>query len=179
MRILVLALVLLAAVAAGAARADSWSSLHRALVLKPLAAGARCPVTPSRKLDRGRVPNGVGAGPAYPMPARFGPDGRHPGWIASKTLWGWPPELSSKGVHVLVRGRRLDAPGEVRFQLGPDWDTTPLRGELHVDTTSPVGDFGSSRWGATVTLLFVRQPGCYGLQLDSERATSTIVIRAR
>jgi hypothetical protein len=65
----------------------------------------------------------------------------------------------------------------MRFQLGPDWGTTPLTRELRLDTTKPVGDFGNSRWGATVALLFVRSHGCYGLQLDSERGTTVVVLR--
>jgi hypothetical protein len=113
------------------------------------------------------------------MPGPFSTDGRHPGWLGSKTLWAWPTELLKNGVHVRVRGRRLDGPGEMRFQLGPDWDTTPIARELRIDTTKPMGDFGNSRWGATVSELLVRKPGCYALRLDSERGTSTIVLRVR
>jgi hypothetical protein len=157
-RMLVLAMLVLA-VAAGAAH-------------------AACPVTPARPLDHGRL-RGVGAGPVYAMPTPFSPDGRHPGWLGSKTLWAWPTVLLTNGVHVVVRGRRLDGPGEMRFQLGPDWDTTPIARRLRIDTTNPVGDFGGSRWGATVSELLVRAPGCYELRLESERGTSTIVLRVR
>jgi hypothetical protein len=141
-------------------------------------ADAACRVTPSRPLDHGRL-RGVGAGPVFAMPTPFSRDARHPGWLGSKTLWAWPTELLAKGVHVRVSGRRLDGPREMRFQLGPDWDTTPIARELHIDTTKPVGDFGRSRWGATVSELLVRAPGCYALRLDSERGTSTIVLRVR
>lgn len=154
-----------------------WASLHRALRLEPLAAGARCPVSPLHALDRGRL-SGAGVGPVYPLPSPFGPDGRHAGWIGSKTLWAWPAALRTKHVRVLVRGRRLDSPGALRFQLGPDWDTTPLMRELRLDTTQTVGAFGNSTWGTTVTMLFARAPGCYGLQLDSEQGTSIVVVRA-
>ena len=30
-----------------------------------------------------------------------------------------------------------------------------------------------------MTMLLVRVPGCYGLQLDSERGTSTLIVQAR
>lgn len=157
---------------------DPWAALRRPLRLHPLAPGARCPVTPSHRLDRGRLA-GVGAGPAYPMPGPFGPYDRRPGWLGSKTLWAWPTPLVAHPVRVLVRGVRLDAPGPLRFQLGPDWDGAPLTRELRLDTSRTVGSFGGSRWGATVTMLLVRTRGCYGLQLDTARGTTTIVVAAR
>ena len=162
---------------ASAVAHDPWAQLHRPLRLKPLAPRARCPVTPRRPLDGGRL-SGIGTGPAYPTGFSFSTDSRHPSWLASKTIWTWPAKLLTRRVRVLVRASRLDRPGQIRFQLGPQWDTAPLTRELHLDTTQPVGSFSNSRWGTTVTLLFVRAPGCYGLQLDTAAGTSTIVFRA-
>jgi hypothetical protein len=65
----------------------------------------------------------------------------------------------------------------MRFQLGPNWDS-PLRSELHIDTSQPVGSFSDTTWGATVTMLFGRTHGCYGLQLDTRQGTSAIVVAA-
>jgi hypothetical protein len=155
---------------------DPWAALHRPLRLKPLAAGARCPVSAVHTLDRGRLGGAVGIGPIYPMPSPFSRYDRHPSWLGSKTIWAWPPKLVTHATRVLVRGRRLDRPGPMRFQLGPEWDTAPLTTELHIDTTRTVGGFSDSRWGTTVTMLLVRTHGCYGLQLDSEHRTSTIVV---
>jgi hypothetical protein len=144
------------------------------LELKPLKAGAACPVTRRHRLDHQRL-FGLGAGPAYPLlPTRFEPDGRHAGWIGAKTLWTWPPRLLKQSTLVLVRGRRLDQPGVMRFQLGPNWGT-PLRSELHINTSDPVGSFSDTPWGTTVTMLFGRTPGCYGIQLDASQGTSIIV----
>jgi hypothetical protein len=177
-----LALIAAAAVAlslgstASSPASDGWAALHRPLQLKTLKAGARCPVTPTHALDNGRL-SGVGNGPAYPMPSPFSSDGRHPGWIASKTLWAWPARYLKHAAHVLVRGRRLDRAGSMRFQLGPDWGS-PLRSELHIDTSQPVGSFSQTTWGSTVTMLFGRKPGCYGLQLDTSSGTSIVVVRA-
>jgi hypothetical protein len=81
-------------------------------------------------------------------------------------------------VRVLVRGRRLDEPGTMLFQLGPQWDTAPLTRELRIDTAHTVGAFSNSTWGTTVSLLFAAAPGCYGLQLDSVQGTSVIVVNA-
>jgi hypothetical protein len=156
---------------------DPWASLQRPLRLKPLPPGARCPVSPFRPLDGGRL-SGVGTGPVYPMPSPFRPYDRHPQWLESKTIWAWPTNLRTKTLRVLVRGIRLDGRGEMRFQLGPQWDTAPLTARLRLDTSETVGSFGHSRWGTTVTLLLVRAPGCYGLQLDWASGTSTVVVAA-
>lgn len=155
---------------------DPWAPLHRPLRLEPLAAGTRCPVSAVHSLDRGRLGDAVGVGPIYPMPTPFNRYDRHPSWLGSKTIWAWPRKLVTHATRVLVRGRRLDRPGMMRFQLGPQWDTAALTTELRIDTTRTVGGFSNSLWGTTVTMLLVRTHGCYGFQLDSEQGTSTIVV---
>jgi hypothetical protein len=172
----VIALALGVPASASASASTSWARLHRPLVLAPLKAGARCPVTPSHTLDHGHI-TAVGQGPIYALTARFSPDGRHAGWIGAKTLWVWMPRLRRNAVHVLIRGMRLDRPGGMRFQLGPDWGS-PLTSELHIDTSRSVGTFSEPTWGTTITMLFARTPGCYGLQLDTTSGTSTIVVAA-
>jgi hypothetical protein len=159
----------------GASDRDPWASLHRPLQLKPLPAGATCPVSPKHSLDRGHL-SGVGSGPIYPLPSPFSAYDRRPGWLGSKTIWAWPTNLRTHAVQVLVRGIRLDQPGRMRFELGPQWGSAPLAAELHIDTSRTVGSYSQSRWGTTVTMLLVRAPGCYGLQLDSAHGTSTIIV---
>jgi hypothetical protein len=168
----------LAGAAAGSQAKSPWPALHRPLLLKPLATGAACPVTPQRKLDGGRLTGLGGGGPAYPAPSFFSADDRHPGLLASKTIWAWPTRYVTHATPVLVRGMRLDAPGAMQFQLGPQWDSAPVTRELHLVTNRTVGSYSGSTWGTTVTLLLVEAPGCYGLQLDSPAGTSTIVVRA-
>jgi hypothetical protein len=179
--LLVATLCALAGATATASASDPWAALRRPLRVQTLAPGARCPATPARarNLDHGRIGDGVGTGPVYPFLGGFSSDGRHAAWIASKTLWAWPPALKTRVTLVLVRGRRLDRPGVMKFQLGPNWDTTPLTSELRIDTTEMVGSFGGSAWGATVTELFVRTPGCYELQLDTTRGSQRIVMDAK
>jgi hypothetical protein len=169
------AVAFLSAGSASGAR-DPWASLHRPLRLAPLAPGALCPVTTPHLLVGGL--SGSGRGPIYPLPTRFSAYDRMPGWLGAKTLWAWRPALRSRAVRVLVRGERLDRPGVLRFQQGPDWGS-PRTPELHIDTRFSVGSFGGVPWGATVTMLLVRKAGCYGLQLDSAQGTSTIVVKAR
>jgi hypothetical protein len=159
----------------GASDRDPWASLHRPLQLNALPAGATCPVSPRHSLDRGHL-SGVGSGPIYPLPSPFSAYDRRPGWLGSKTIWAWPTKLRTHAVYVLVRGIRLDQPGRMRFELGPQWGSAPLTTELHINTSRTVGSYSQSRWGTTVTMLLVRAPGCYGLQLDSARGTSTIVV---
>lgn len=176
---LLASLALLGAVGTTVAAArDPWATLRRPLRLEPIAAGARCPVTAAHRVDRGRLGGAVGVGPVYPLPSPFSRYDRYPSWLGSKTIWVWPTKLVNRSTRVLVRGRRLDAPGTMRFQLGPQWDTAPLATELRIDTTQTVGGFSDSTWGTTVTMLLARTRGCYGLQLDSERGTSTIVVSA-
>jgi hypothetical protein len=173
---LALALVVLGTAGTTGARGrDPWAALHRPLRLDPLPVGAPCPASHSHPLDRGHLA-GLGAGPIYPLTSPFDPYDRQPGWLGSKTIWTWPASLRTRPAYVLVRGRRLDQPGAMRFQLGPQWDTAPLTAELRIDTSRTVGSFGDSTWGTTVTMLLARTPGCYGLQLDSRRGTNVIVL---
>src|SRR5438094_744485 len=120
--VLVAALVAVFASPVGAAARDPWQALHRPLRLHALAAGAACPGSKLHSLDSGRL-GGLGDGPIYPNPTRFDAYGRKPGWFGSKTIWAWSPALMKRPVRVLVRGVRLDAPGVLRFQMGPGWDT--------------------------------------------------------
>ena len=168
--------VALVLASSAAAASDPWQALHRPLRLHPLAAGAACPVSKLHLLDAGRL-GGLGDGPIYPNPTRFDAYGRKPGWLGSKTIWAWSPALMKRPVRVLVRGVRLDAPGVLRFQMGPGWDTAPIVPELRMDTGNTVGSFTNSKWGATVTMLLARKHGCYGVQLDSARGTTTFVVR--
>jgi hypothetical protein len=156
---------------------DPWSLLRRPLRLEPLPPGARCTVSPRHASTRAVSPRSA-QGPIYALPSPLGRDARAPGWLASKTIWAWPPSLRTHPIRVLVRGLRLDRPGPMRFQLRPQWNSAPLTRELHIETNQTVGSFAGSTWGATVTLLLVRAPGCYGLQLDSEHGSSKLTINA-
>jgi hypothetical protein len=109
------------AATAHAGSRDPWLGLHRALRLTTLAAGAPCPVSSTHMVDQGRIGGAAGVGPVYPLPSTFSSDSRHPNLLAAKTLWTWPTNLRTHAVLVLVRGRRLDQPGTMQFQLGPGW----------------------------------------------------------
>jgi hypothetical protein len=118
---------------AGAALAPSgsasvggdWPALHRPLHLPRLAHGQRCPLSShARGLGAKEfgVSGGIGPGPAYPMlpsaslVVSYRPQewGRGP-WAGEKVFWLVHP--SYKGP-VLIRGRRLDGSGLMRFDGG-------------------------------------------------------------
>jgi hypothetical protein len=150
-------------------------------VLAAFAAGATCPVTQPARIPGAPMPL-LGSGPVYPglapLPVKLSAYDRAPGWLATKTIWAWPPALVHRRTRVVVRARRLDGTGPVRFQLGPQWDTAPLTRVLQLDTTQTVGGFSNSRWVTTVTMILVKSPGCYAITLDTPKRTTTIVVRA-
>jgi hypothetical protein len=154
---------------------DEWAKLRRPLSLPSIAPGAACPVsTLDESFDFGRygVARGIGPGPAwpiglaqpgsvlrfaYPPPAgslMYGSE-----WSGNKVLWFVAPAVVGP---VLVRGGRIDAPGEVRFDL----DLNPAV-ELRLPAT--LGHPSTTR---------VRAAGCYAYQVDGESFSYPIVFRA-
>ena len=73
---------------------------------------------------------------------------------------------------VLIRGRRLDGPDELRFGEGriPDRELRLTRTEA--STQSRKG----RQWPSSTRL---RAPGCYGWQVDGTTFSTVIVFRAR
>ena len=115
---LVSGLLVVGAAAANAPREPSWKSLHRALHLPRVSAGASCPVTTLRpvRLANDEVRPLAGAGPAYPIlngvyldfywpPLSSQPDFYGTGWSVNKVMWVVASRYSGR---VLVRGRQID-----------------------------------------------------------------------
>jgi len=156
---------------ATAAASEGRAGLRRPLRLPILATGEACPRDPGRRVS----PNfglASGDGPVYPT---LGEDGRldlagareEGGWYYVKVLWFAAPEAVGP---VLVRGGRLDAPGEVRFGDGPN--PAP---ELRLGRGGTVADAPGWRHWPSFTRL--REPGCYAYQIDG-RDFSTVVVFA-
>jgi hypothetical protein len=174
---LVAAAVLAALVAPGPAAASSspsWSALRRPLRIPHVAAGAPCRASPIRRASKVAAGLGgylLGEGPVL---ATFPPDGvlhyagSDPlgGWFEDKVLWVVPRGHVGR---VLIRGRRVDGVGRVRFGLGP----SPAA-ELKID---PWG-YGSAGVQSKPTSTRVAGPGCYGYQVDGPRFSRVIVFRA-
>jgi hypothetical protein len=148
--------------------------------LPHIASGARCPASAgvlASKLGHGlaRMPV-AGAGPAYFMSVGGDPAGSvsiedsrpdRLGWRGQKAPWIAAPRYRGP---ILIRGARIDAPGEIRFGRGED---VHLRA-LYQRRGQGVQPNGWRVWGAT---LWVRTPGCYALQVDGAAFSSVIVVR--
>ena len=154
-----------------------WRPLRRPLRVPTLAAGTACPASPSRPNgDATRFPfYFFGPGPAYPtLGASSGrasigltwsaTDAPYFGWAGTKVLWAVPRYAGA----VLIRGRQLDGPNEVGFDLGPQW-TRRVHPEIRL-----VGPEHDLHPAAT----FVRAPGCYAYQVDTFRSSYLIVFQA-
>jgi hypothetical protein len=162
------AAVAAALVPSAVARGDGWSALQRPFHLPHLAHGAACPVSHADRsvyFDRFGIARGIGPGPAYPIGLARGvlvlvPSEESEIWAGQKVLWFVHPRYSGP---VLVRGRRLDGPGLVRFGRG----AVPS-GELRV----PAG----TREQPSFTRL--RSLGCYAYQIDGVGFSRVIVFKA-
>jgi hypothetical protein len=175
------ALVLLVAGAAYAAptRQPTWRSLHRPLHIPHIAPGTPCPTSkpdPRGDLSRfkGLVGTAWGRGPAYPViqerdgkpvldfaypPApKSGFAGSR--WSGQKVMWALNPAYHGR---VLIRGRQLDGPNELRFDDG----LVPPREKRLFG--------GYASWPSFTRL---RAEGCYGYQIDGKSFSRVIVFRA-
>lgn len=88
-------------------------------------------------------------------------------WGGQKVLWAVDPAWRGP---VLVRGRRLDAPGELAFE-------DPAQPELWLNTGFYQGRSGG--WKDNPSFTRVRAPGCYAYQIDTDRGTWSIIFTAR
>ncbi len=158
-----------------------WTTLEqRPLQIPHLAPGAPCPAAKPHAALPG-IGLGIGDGPAYPihgtvdgvlhytLPQNL--DGEYWGtvWGAMKVIWAvdtpYYPDV------VLVRGRQLDGPNEVRFDPGP-MPPTELR-ILPYPESTPEG------WTGQASFTRVRAPGCYGYQVDGTTFSRVIIFAAR
>jgi hypothetical protein len=154
----------------------------------------QCPSTPARTVsDIGPVPGEVVvAGSVYisyypsvhdgTMEYGDGPSfaksvgGPPTDWGGQKVLWRILPSYQGP---VLVRGRRVDGPNELRFNGGIDEQAgyasladAPLLAELRLQTTTTEA---TSNWSSYVRL---RAPGCYGVQVDGLPFSASVIFRA-
>ena len=89
------------------------------------------------------------------------------GWRGQKAPWVAAPRYRGP---ILIRGARIDAPGEIRFARD---DGEHLR-SLYQRRGQGVQPNGWRVWPGAV---LVRTPGCYALQVDGTSFSSVIVIR--
>lgn len=162
----------------GALTADVWRRLRRPLRVPRLTPGSVCPASrPDDDVDWAHygVRPGIGDGPAYPigfeqpgsvLTFEYPPNPRSgfagSAWSGQKVLWYTLPTPNGPGP-ILVRGRQLDGPNEVRFE-----------------------GFRLPAKELTITNLYdrpsytrLRAPGCYGYQIDGASFSRIIVFEAR
>jgi hypothetical protein len=162
-----------------AAGAPIGAELRRPLHLPRVLPGGRCPA--SRLHDLGSfVAPGLGTGPVYPVLGSvlafvFPPTGGSAlfsgsAWGGTKVLW---IAASSYRGPVLIRGRELDGPHEVRFG---DARIPAVEMRLSVPGAYSVGEPAGWREWPSYTRL--QAGGCYAYQVDGTRFSIVIVFRA-
>jgi hypothetical protein len=148
----------------------------RPLHLPALAPGEACPVTQPHAADPdvGQV---TGDGPFY---AEFDSDGtlryapaaafNSREWGGQTMIWVAPPTLAG---HILLRGRQLDGPDEVRFGGGD----VPAIDHL-VNSPHDAAHVGNAPWLTFIDTARLEAPGCYAYQIDSAWFSTVVVFRA-
>jgi hypothetical protein len=170
----VYALVLVLRPSTESGSSPTASSSTPAMQLPTVAAGQPCPVSrPPTSVDR-QAPR-LGDGPVQLALATM--DGTvyfeaTPGgnWKAVDLLWTASPGFEGE---VVVRGARLDAPGELGFADPAD----PLK-ELRIASTEQTPTLDGHLLLAS-TPIRIKGAGCYGLQIDSGGRSSVVIIEAR
>ena len=126
--------------------------------------------------------SGTGPGPVYPglgggdTPGHIVTERRPSGgpWFATKVFWYVKPSYRGPAV---LRGTRLDGPGSLRFNE-PLTDR-PQR-ELRIRRFDEEFDRQWRPPGARgrPSGVYIRSPGCYGVQIDGTRFSRSVVFTA-
>lgn len=179
---LLLVFAVLAPLASVARAGDDWKGLHQPLHLPP--ASGSCPTSPTRQFGDSLF---SAAAPVYLMNVGSAPvpgtidislsQVDNKGWRGQKTPWIVPATYRGP---VLIRGRRIGHPGEMRFAKGYGDHLDELRfrtGESNGVRGRIQGLPGRYRLLASATLF--RAPGCYAFQIDGASFSSVLVMRVR
>ncbi|MBD0329593.1 MAG: hypothetical protein ICV64_05765 [Thermoleophilia bacterium] len=147
-----------------------WPPLRRPLKLPRISTDAACPRSSSKRAGTG-ISSPLGAGPVYPGigsssgVASLKDDLVKRGWYLHKTLWAISPRYRGP---VLIRGRRIDGPGVLRFNFRR---SPELR--LH-----RLPSKSRSVWRYAPSHTALRGPGCFALQVDGSSFSRAIVFEA-
>lgn len=169
----------------------SWAALQqRPLHLPSLKSGTSCPTTHGRQVIPGFSDFLEGKGPIYAD--FFGVstsdqeqgvlryvdaqtfEGGTSGWGGQKVLWFIDPAYHGPA---LIRGQRLDGPGQVRF----DSETNQLSASAADTLLTALQIIGGGNgkpwpnWGSNTRL---QNPGCYAYQIDGPHFSTVIIFQA-
>jgi hypothetical protein len=155
---------------------DPYAMLRQRPVQLPTVgpSGSSCPAA-AGKVVAPAFGAALGNGPVYPVglgtegTTSIGGNLEEGGWIYVKVLW--ISDLSRYNGPLLVRGGRIDSPGELRFGSGPNPST-----ELHLDPSQ--GTNSAPGWQDWPTYTRLRAPGCYAYQVDGLTFTQVIPFQA-
>lgn len=153
------------------------AELRRPLRLPVVAPGEQCPITQGMSQPTPSLGTMLGDGPVRPVLTLDGhfqyatpeQSNAFPGsrWGGNKVLWAVGPSISGE---VLIRGRRLDGHGDVRFGMAVDPAV-----EMILPSVAAGEPPDAAGWRDFASETRIRQPGCYAVQIDSA-STSTIVV---
>jgi hypothetical protein len=171
-------LVLLAATSALALAAFGAATAGRS------SGRAACPVSPLHEVSPA-FGLALGRGPVYAIGAfrnstfvfEYPPPPSSPfagtGWGVTKTLWVAP--RSYRGP-IVISGRQIDGPHQVRFSLGYG----KLADRLAFKAGSSIATSrGGERWRQFPSLTALQAAGCYAFTVEGSTFTRRIVFRAR
>jgi hypothetical protein len=172
--IAVLACATLLSTAGSAEAADPWKALQRPLDLPTVEPGAPCPVsTIDPRVDWRSVNafgDGIGRGPVYPGMGEEATIVLRPvgtPWLRTKVFWYVKPSYRGR---VLIRGRRLDAPGSLRF------GEQRLSHQLRIRSGQSVQWAGQPEGSRGLpSAVRALAGGCYGAQMDGTSFSRTVV----
>jgi hypothetical protein len=97
--------------------------------------------------------------------ARLDP-GTRQGWRSFKTLWSVDARYTGP---VMIRGARLDAPGDMFFGEAP---TAP---QLIIPAGETLNEYEGNRTAPGGT--YVHAAGCYGYQIDGPHLSQIIIVK--
>jgi len=138
----------------------TWSNLAaHPLRLPSLTAVAPCPVTPAMPITSFVGPL-AGAGPVYVTGNRIYYSPAPDGSLFAKVAWIAGPDYKGPA---LIRGARIDASGEVRFERGGGPSNSELRFEYDTGVRSAGSEEG---WRFLPSLVLISGPGCYAFHID-------------
>ena len=169
--------------------AEVVAAIRKPLDLPALGPGESCPVSPARRFAAAAGFTGafdaVGRGPLYfaagSADVQMSSSQRWRRWLEQKVIW--VVDRSYVG-GLLLRGRRIDGPGELRFlhYLGAVGYTGGAGdGRRHRELAYVRGGLSSAAAEETSSYpsgIFVDAPGCYAVQVDGVGFSETLVFRA-